>query len=1506
MASDSAAAAEPSRRLHFLVLATEWFSGKGGLSTFNRELCEGLVRHGCEVTCCVEALTQEEQDDATEKGVTLYRPESCRYLGRDAFVVAPKAPPLLPPRPFDFVIGHGRVTGHLARVFVDTYSPDSRWVHFIHVAPQCIEWHKGAEDAATTAEERKRDEAELVISADFAFGVGPLLRDEFQTVVRNASVYEFVPGLFDVEHAEGVPAVAQCLVLGRAEDQTLKGLDVAAVALAALNREDVECRLVVRGAPQNTGAALRTTLKKLDKASPLDIQVFEYTTDRTRVLADIFESSLMLMPSRSEGFGLVALEAISASVPVLVSARSGLAKLLAKVLPKDPDAETAVVPITEDLETDAIVWKARVARIVANREEAFKRAARLRDKLTPHLSWDDSVQSFLDILSRGKAKPGPTTPAPSSGRAEVEPGLVAISAHEQTAIVTSQESSGIASDVGAELLAATLDLRAARLGAAIDRLRKLLTGTLEAAERRAALVLQASAYLVTGRETEAVECLRGAHDAEPTTAEGLASGAVASLIGGDDARAYALAERAVAADARCERALTALVESAPDETTIEELRLRVSGEGELASGPAAALANRAQRQGLLEEAVELARKADKASAWPSLQRKLQLGSLLLEAITSTGGRSDPTMALEAVAVLRDAVAILDGGEGGALLGRALSLLAIAQALAGDEAAAEVASTRAIELAPNDHDVVFRNAAILVERGHFKEALSRLRGLSAQTPETRMLESEALYGLDRHDEALQVAAQVEPETLPRPLVHQWVRVHLSILSKRQQWTQARSQIERALAIQPESVFLLAAAARLARKSGGDDQTALARAMNALEKAPAHELEFLLEELVRRQAWDQAGAVMKRLHQVPGNATPLETEVWVAYNLGELDVALHLCRQRRADGDLHPDLVGIEASILEEVGALRDAAALLDQALASWSNAPELVLRRGAVALRQRDREMLQNCLQRVPSHFDDRHLNGQLVFQFLAAERHDLAVKAAYEHRRVRFNEAAAHGAYVRTFLRLPPESFGEPVEARDDCAIRLRGEGAGDVWWVLETSTNPEIARRELDESSPLRRAVEGQRVGEWIEVAGTGRVELCEVASKYVHAFRESMSLFGSVLSDDTVRPMRSDGPKGFEPLLDAIRSHGERTAEVLALYDSGRVTVGACAALLGVPQFEISAAMLNDPARSIRCYDGAQQTMAAAAALLDQVPRLVCDPMSVLVLKILEIAPAIVARLGKLLVPQSLLDAAQAGLLGASELGRRPQMSLHYADGQYYRRENTVAELEQKRAFWLELLAFVDAYCEITPCWGALKIPRRTRIEQSKLLDAASLEAVLLAKEPGRVLLSDDAMLRGLAGAEYGVPGVWTQAVLLNLQDCGLLEKRKYADATITLVRAGFTFVTINGEVLLASAELDAWAPGETFRMLTSLLGSSSVEFSSAVAASTDFIGRLWNSAATEISRNALLMVLLNALSSGRRRKMVAKGVERALRARFQFAPTVVNETVAVLRVWEATRLV
>src|SRR3954468_15492912 len=95
---------------HILVVATEWNSARGGISTFNRSLCTTIAAAGRPVTCFVPSFSPEEAADAAEARVTLLAakpPPGVR--GKDALLFGL-------PGPLDFgaVVGHGRITGPAA------------------------------------------------------------------------------------------------------------------------------------------------------------------------------------------------------------------------------------------------------------------------------------------------------------------------------------------------------------------------------------------------------------------------------------------------------------------------------------------------------------------------------------------------------------------------------------------------------------------------------------------------------------------------------------------------------------------------------------------------------------------------------------------------------------------------------------------------------------------------------------------------------------------------------------------------------------------------------------------------------------------------------------------------------------------------------------------------------------------------------------------------------------------------------------------------------------------------------------------------------------------------------------------------------------------------------------------------------------------------------------------------------------------------------------------------
>ncbi|SDA73504.1 Glycosyltransferase involved in cell wall bisynthesis [Pseudomonas sp. NFACC15-1] len=387
-----------------LVMATEWTAKQGGLSTFNRELCTSLANLGHEVICIVPEAQPSEVEAAGRKSVRLKA--ASRVTGADAFSGLMRKLPLDDFVP-DVVVGHGRITGYAAKVQQEDSFPDAKRVHFVHMAPGEIEWYKGKEDAAQTAEQREAIELNLCKGADLVAAVGPRLHLECGNLLAalepSPKLHQYTPGLHDIVSRSPPPGIL-CLVLGRAEDMELKGLDIAALAMAKLLDSGSEFEsppeLVVRGAPLGTGTSLRDTLRKLVYPSDLSIRVKEYSADVDAIEQDLRRASVLLMPSRREGFGLVSLEALQVGTPILVSNKSGFAEFLKTKITSASQFQQYVVRTVDDCEESADEWCKALDFVLRDRNAAFKRTVDLQKIMDGH-TWEAASAELLSALFAG-------------------------------------------------------------------------------------------------------------------------------------------------------------------------------------------------------------------------------------------------------------------------------------------------------------------------------------------------------------------------------------------------------------------------------------------------------------------------------------------------------------------------------------------------------------------------------------------------------------------------------------------------------------------------------------------------------------------------------------------------------------------------------------------------------------------------------------------------------------------------------------------------------------------------------------------------------------------------------------------------------------------------------------------------------------------------------------------------------------------------------------------------
>lgn len=182
-----------------------------------------------------------------------------------------------------------------------------------------------------------------------------------------------------LEHG-GRPEV---LVAGRLDP--LKRFDLAISAVAAIEpSRRPELRIV--GAPPPDGEAYARSLHEaVAAASMLATTSFDGALRRSVLAERLRVANIVLVPSHSETYGLVALEAAASGVPVIAAATGGLREAVI-------DGETGVL-IESD---DPADWAAEIERLLGDPELASRMGAAARAHALQH-SWVASTRKLLAV-----------------------------------------------------------------------------------------------------------------------------------------------------------------------------------------------------------------------------------------------------------------------------------------------------------------------------------------------------------------------------------------------------------------------------------------------------------------------------------------------------------------------------------------------------------------------------------------------------------------------------------------------------------------------------------------------------------------------------------------------------------------------------------------------------------------------------------------------------------------------------------------------------------------------------------------------------------------------------------------------------------------------------------------------------------------------------------------------------------------------------------------------------
>ena len=401
---EQADAAQISQRqtLKITLLASEWKSSAGGLSTLNRELAIHLSQiQNVRVSLLVPqgACNDEDKREARSFGISILDARECGGLDPLVWLSHPPQD-----HKIDVIVSHGVKLGcQVQPIKRHAQFQNCKWVHVVHTAPENLSKYKGYGSPISRGEKKHWNDVDLCKCADLVVPVGPRLAKAYHSYLqeckRDEDFFELIPGLFEHEFKD-LPAKQKpkeeeddftVLLCGRGdkEDFEVKVYNIAVKAFANRRLKRKHYSLLFVGSPEGEQDKVRKRLLKYGITNE-QLRVREFVKSRQGMRELFCEVDMVIMPSKSEGFGLVALEALSAGLPILVGENSGFARAIKNI----PLGNSSIVGDSRD----PARWAEAIKNVHDRHRVVLGESKILKEQYSKMYSWKTQCKELVDRL----------------------------------------------------------------------------------------------------------------------------------------------------------------------------------------------------------------------------------------------------------------------------------------------------------------------------------------------------------------------------------------------------------------------------------------------------------------------------------------------------------------------------------------------------------------------------------------------------------------------------------------------------------------------------------------------------------------------------------------------------------------------------------------------------------------------------------------------------------------------------------------------------------------------------------------------------------------------------------------------------------------------------------------------------------------------------------------------------------------------------------------------------
>ncbi|MBT0667414.1 hypothetical protein HT136_03415 [Novosphingobium profundi] len=447
-----------------------------------------------------------------------------------------------------------------------------------------------------------------------------------------------------------------------------------------------------------------------------------------------------------------------------------------------------------------------------------------------------------------------------------------------------------------------------------------------------------------------------------------------------------------------------------------------------------------------------------------------------------------------------------------------------------------------------------------------------------------------------------------------------------------------------------------------------------------------------------------------------------------------------------------------------------------------------------------------------------------------------------------------------------PEALQMDRPAQIGDWFRLEDLGGGkDVSGLLSATATPEVVNYPPDQ--PLAMEVLGRKVGDRIVVAqGIGAARqycLRELKHRYVWLLHDILHTHATRFPQS--RSMGSLTLQGgdVKPVLDMVREHHEHSVDICRAYNEASLPLQILAALNHVSVLQIAELVPQHGGEIRTCLASPQERDAAHEACLHAKGHgIVLDTLTAWCAYHFDLLEPMRAFFGPLTISQRTIDElVEMRAREEIHLGRE-YMTIGYVGSEAVRQVHTPEETQKRVAMFSRTVEALTANCEVLPAEGA-DDDQLARLVHREIVEGI-LDPMLLARQTGRLLVSDDLHLRQLAVSLGFAQGAWLQAAARAMVEVGVIDMTLYALTVARLASRRHGHVWLDADILI---ELLKHEHGKALiETVSGYIGGPSADIAAHCHVVADFMNKAWDSGVVSWRAQAAASILITRLISKR----------------------------------------